>query len=192
MHDLAGGLVLGYHGCDREVAEALLAGEPFIPSDNSWDWLGPGIYFWEANPKRGIDFARDLQSRKRGSIREPAVVGAVINPGLCLDTSSASGLQIVRDAYQQFAQLSAAGQQPTPRNSKDLRRRDLDCAVMKLAHRVRQEQNLPAADSVRGVFVEGDPIYENAGFREKTHVQLAVRNPDCIKGVFRVPSRFLE
>jgi len=42
-------------------------------------------------------------------------------------------------------------------------------------------------DSVRGVFVEGEEVYPGAGFREKTHVQLCIRNLDCIKGVFRVP-----
>ena len=36
--------VLGYHGCDREVGEAVLAGETTLrPSENDWDWLGTGI-----------------------------------------------------------------------------------------------------------------------------------------------------
>jgi hypothetical protein len=40
--------VLGYHGCDREVGEAVLAGETeLLPSENDWDWLGTGIYFCE-------------------------------------------------------------------------------------------------------------------------------------------------
>lgn len=30
-------------------------------SDNDYDWLGPGIYFWENNPKRAIDYAHMLQ-----------------------------------------------------------------------------------------------------------------------------------
>lgn len=27
------------------------------PSDNPWDWLGKGIYFWEADPIRGYEWA---------------------------------------------------------------------------------------------------------------------------------------
>ena len=38
-------------------------------------------------------------------------------------------------------------------------------------------------DSVRGVFFEGDDLYENAGFKEKNHIQIA-KNPNCIKGYF--------
>jgi hypothetical protein len=40
-------------------------------------------------------------------------------------------------------------------------------------------------DTVRGVFTEGQPLYSNAGFKEKTHIQLCVRNPECILGYFK-------
>jgi hypothetical protein len=39
-------------------------------------------------------------------------------------------------------------------------------------------------DSRRGVFIEGDPIYNTAGFYEKSHIQLCIGNPNCIKGLF--------
>lgn len=41
-----------------------------------------------------------------------------------------------------------------------------------------------AYDSVRGVFWEGKPLYPNAGFAEKNHIQICVCNPNCIKGYF--------
>jgi hypothetical protein len=44
--------ILGYHGCDADVATRLIEGEPFKASENDYDWLGPGIYFWESNPQR--------------------------------------------------------------------------------------------------------------------------------------------
>lgn len=50
MHRLSANFVLGYHGCDQSVADQVLAGNPFRKSDNDYDWLGPGTYFWEANP----------------------------------------------------------------------------------------------------------------------------------------------
>lgn len=40
-------------------------------------------------------------------------------------------------------------------------------------------------DSARGLFSEGDYIYPDAGIKEKTHVQISVRNPNCIKGYFK-------
>ena len=51
--------VLGYHGCDSEVGERVLAGEMELkPSTNPYDWLGTGIYFWENNPGRALAWAR--------------------------------------------------------------------------------------------------------------------------------------
>lgn len=51
-----GAFVLGYHGCDRSVGEALLAGrKTFVGSKNEDDWLGHGVYFWENNPKRALE-----------------------------------------------------------------------------------------------------------------------------------------
>ncbi|MBK9648990.1 MAG: hypothetical protein IPO67_28230 [Deltaproteobacteria bacterium] len=40
-------------------------------------------------------------------------------------------------------------------------------------------------DTVRGVFVEGDEASPGARIHLKTHVQIAVRNPDCIIGYFK-------
>jgi hypothetical protein len=42
-----------------------------------------------------------------------------------------------------------------------------------------------AYDTVRGAFLEGDPIYPGAGFSREAHIQIAVRNRACILGVFR-------
>ena len=39
-------------------------------------------------------------------------------------------------------------------------------------------------DSVRGVFTEGKRPYPKAGFKEKTHIQICIINPNCIKGYF--------
>jgi hypothetical protein len=40
-------IVIAYHGCDADTAERLLRGEPFKKSQNDYDWLGSGIYFWD-------------------------------------------------------------------------------------------------------------------------------------------------
>lgn len=43
----------------------------------------------------------------------------------------------------------------------------------------------PSFQTVRGVFTEGDPAFPGAGIQSKTHVQVAVRDLDCILGYFR-------
>ena len=96
--------MLGYHGCDEAVAEELLSGEPFKKSENDYDWLGPGIYFWEANSLRGLEFAKRKKKESLGSkVVDPAVVGAVIDLGLCLDTTTSVAVRYIRRAYNSYA-----------------------------------------------------------------------------------------
>jgi hypothetical protein len=193
LHKLATSFVLGYHGCDRDVAEKLIAGEPFEPSDNDYDWLGHGIYFWESNPLRGYEFAAELKS-KRQRIDRPYVVGAAIDLGYCLDLLSTSGIQAVQAGYDSFCQVVAASGAKLPVNAggHDLLLRKLDCAVVNHIHGSMKQGGLQAFDTVRGVFLEGDRLYENSGFYRKTHIQICVCNPLCIKGVFRLPREQLS
>ena len=67
----------------------------------------------------------------------------------------------------------------------------IDCAVFAHLHEIRKDNDEPTIDTVRGVFVEGEPAYEGAGFRAKTHIQICVCNTSNIKGVFRVPEEQL-
>lgn len=187
MHRLTSSFVLGYHGCDRRIGERLLQGEPFKLSNNEYDWLGPGIYFWEANPQRGLDFAREAAQRKTSSIAEPFVIGAVIDLGLCLDLITSAGVEWIRIAYASLIEVTTSAGLALPANSKDRLRHNLDCAVIRRLHRILEAAGLPPVDTLKGVFTEGSPVYPTAGFEEKTHIQIAVRNPFCIKGVFRVP-----
>ncbi|MDR3328920.1 MAG: hypothetical protein LBS63_02270 [Prevotellaceae bacterium] len=44
MYSTRSGLVLGFHGCDKSVADAVLSGAAALKSStNSYDWLGYGI-----------------------------------------------------------------------------------------------------------------------------------------------------
>jgi hypothetical protein len=196
LHELSTSFVLGYHGCDQTVADALISGEEFEHETNEWDWLGSGIYFWEANPLRGLEFARELKThpeRTKRPLKTPAVVGAVINLGYCLDLTSSMGIRAVEASHESFVALCEAEGRALPSNKggPDRLMRNLDCAVINHLHNVRERSSQKPFDTVRGIFLEGDPIYVDAGFRKKTHIQICVRSRDCIKGVFRVPARDL-
>jgi len=41
--------------------------------------------------------------------------------------------------------------------------------------------------TVRALFPEGSELYTGAGFKDKTHIQICVRDPEQILGVFRIP-----
>ena len=193
MHKLATTFVLGYHGCDQSVADKILSGEDFQPSGNAYDWLGPGVYFWEANPKRGLEFAQELKKREwKQKVKNPAVVGAVIDLGLCLDLTTSAAIQHVRAAHSRLLAIAKKADYKLPINSKSLLLRYLDCAVIRLLHEIRFLKDDPAIDTVRGVFTEGGRLYKGAGFHKKTHIQICVCNPECIKGAFRVSPKLLE
>jgi hypothetical protein len=40
-------------------------------------------------------------------------------------------------------------------------------------------------DTVRCGFIEGDRAFPGSGIFQQSHIQIAVRNPACILGVFR-------
>lgn len=48
-----------------------------LQSERDFDWLGPGAYFWESDPRRAIEWAEWKKSR--GDYDAPTVIGAVID-----------------------------------------------------------------------------------------------------------------
>jgi hypothetical protein len=177
--------IIAYHGCDRSIADRLLAGEPFKPSKNDYDWLGEGIYFWEYGADRAMRFAR-IQVR-RGKVREPATVGALIQLGECFDLMDTKFTSELPDGLAMLKQVHDAIGLPLPINegtTTELLLRRRDCAVMNLLMRLNDDLGL-AYDTVRCGFVEGPPAYEGSAIAYQSHVQIAVRNPACIVGVFR-------
>jgi len=172
--------LLGFHGTDQETAEKVLAGEePLLPSKNSYDWLGHGIYFWEYSPQRAIEFAGAKYDHS-------VVIGAIIDPGFCLNLLEASALRQLKETYKLL--VDEGGVLPANVGGFDKLQRHLDCAVIESLHTLRDASadTLKPYDTVRGAFWEGEELYPNAGFKEKNHVQIVVRNQDSIKGYFRV------
>ncbi len=131
-------------------------------------------------------------NRKGSRIKRPMVIGAVISLGLCLDLTSTAGIEQVRAAHKIFVEVAAVRQSELPRNPSSILMRPLDRAVIQTLHQISRDRRVAPLDTVKGIFIEGQPIYEGSGFYEKTHVQVAVCNPDCIKGVFRVPTAQLR
>lgn len=181
--------VLGFHGTAKSVARQLVNQSPqahLQVSRQPYDWLGPGAYFWEQDPERGLEWAR--QHPRWGSRVQPAVVGAVIDLGLCLDLTTRTGLYEVQQAYLYYrdAMRVLGLPQATNRLGKDLLIRELDCHVITCLHHLRQRRGLAPYDSVRAAFPEDRPLYEGAGFRAKNHIQLCIVNPArCIKAYFK-------
>lgn len=184
MYETIPNLVIGFHGCDQSTFDSVIKnGEMLSKSSNEYDWLGNGMYFWENSYDRALDWAK--QSRK---IHTPAVIGAVIDLGYCLNLTDYHSSSILQKAYEilKIRYEAAGAELPKNRVNKNgiTLLRDLDCAVIQEIHRFHKDKNMKDYDSVRGVFTEGTCPYEGAGMVDKTHVQLCIVNPNCIKGFF--------
>jgi hypothetical protein len=173
MYSKLPNLVLAFHGCDISTYENVLYNhEPLALSENPYDWLGNGIYFWEQSYERALNWAKE-----HSKITTPAVLGAVIDLGYCLNMTDYKSASILRLGYEilEFECKLTSSSLPINRDKKgnsDLLIRELDCAVIQRIHQYNKENSKNAFESIRGVFVEGDSIYPNSGFKEKTHIQL--------------------
>lgn len=184
------GPFIGYHGCDKSLAEDVLSGKASLKkSQNDYDWLGEGIYFWGDSPERALNWAKEINKNSPKKISQPSVLGAFIYPGLCLNLTDIGVNQLLLEAYSYMSVLLKSAGQPLPVNSSMQNgitmRRALDCAVINTIHYTRVQNGYQPFDTVYGVFEEGGSLYPGAGFKEKTHVQIAVREPKCIIGYFR-------
>jgi hypothetical protein len=185
--------LLGFHGCDADVGEKILRSEGthLAPSKKDYDWLGHGIYFWEGNPARAMEWAQ--QRHLEGMIKQPFVLGAIVDLKHCLDLFDSFGLAAVKGAHKELIETLQLTAQPIPKNvghTPDKAGRKLDCAVINFLHESHKNRGLYAEyDSVRGPFLEGDTLFPTSGFRSQNHIQLCVRNTACIKGYFRPMAR---
>lgn len=284
-------LVIGFHGCDESILTKVINGQDNLQkSENVFDWLGHGIYFWQNSKNRAMEYAREAQNRPNSKIKTPAVLGAIIDLGHCMDLIDSEFLLELKEGYRALKKSRLAAGIPLPKNksvqnSRDKLLRNLDCAVIETVHTINKETlanikksekiileiaftfeyiyrldsdssigesayislarkildsldklidsledahlvNLEVIkifkyavniverkdiklfkkaeekflkmaddvmcsamlfseyDSVRGVFFEGKRLYPGAGFSEKDHIQLCIRNPNCIKGFF--------
>ena len=183
-------LVLAFHGCDLSVFESVIYKHKHLKnSENDHDWLGHGAYFWEHNLERAWEWAKDGVNNPKSSIKEPTVIGAIIDLGNCLNLMDSQNIKILKKQFEIFNYEIKYSDTMMPLNKNksgdnDLLLRYLDCAVIENLHQERKINKQDSFDSVRGVFFEGNEIYKTSGFREKTHIQICVRNPNCIKGYF--------
>jgi hypothetical protein len=121
--------VVGYHGCDQAFTTRLVAGkvdtEAWRASQNDYDWIGAGIYFWEHAPGRAWQWA---QQRHKD---DGAVVAAVIRLGRCLDLADTAFTALLRDAFDGTVKSYEERGLTLPKNEgKEFKLRKLDRLVV--------------------------------------------------------------
>lgn len=112
-------LILGFHGCDESIRDKLLLNPNHIRiSQESYDWLGHGMYFWENNYERALLWAKDKKAR--GTLENPSIIGAIIQLGNCCDLTDSSSISLIKHYYKLLKEDYNQIRKPLPVN-KDLK-----------------------------------------------------------------------
>jgi hypothetical protein len=161
----------GYHGTLADIAREIASKQQIIPSENKSDWLGRGAYFWQDNPQRALSWARE-----RYPGRTVAVVRARIRSGRCLNLLDDRYKELVKQAAGDLTNQYEEEGLHKPRNTEN-GYFAWDCAV--LNHLCENAE--PPVDTICCAYhFEGPPLYDDSAICTKSHIQICVRNTDCI------------
>ena len=151
-----GQILIGYHGCDITTRDGFVSGK-LIPkiSQNAYDWLYDGLYFFEGDSDRALKLAkaaseRSNQALTRHPIATPAVVGVVLDIDRIFDLSTQHGIENFSAATSSLeSAYKELGKQP-PQNSPafdgdtENLHRAFDREVCKFVHAMRKKAHLDA------------------------------------------------
>jgi hypothetical protein len=172
------GYVIGFHGTDSESAKDLVEkGALFRMSAGPKEWLGSGIYFWQNDPVRALDWAVKMKKTN------PTVIGAVIDLGFSLYLLEMRWMDFVREAHKSYQETTKAAKVSLLTNA-GYNQRYLDCAVMQVAQQRAKDRYDRQFDTIVGPFTQGALLYETAMLCSFDHMQICVVNQNCIKGCF--------
>ena len=200
-------LYVGYHGCSEKHGEEYLrlgTRKKIHISESDYEWLGKGFYIWENNYTRSYEW----RAKEYKTTEKPFVIGVIYSLDECLDLTDSKYLDLVSQAYASLKSAFDTAHKPLPVNqefnkhkSSGIRgKRLLDFAVLEELHSTMDNPNsqnkfdpwvrkdgkvVKPFDTVRSAFYEGESVYKGATFQKKNHIQICIRNLNCIKGFFR-------
>ena len=178
--------ITGFHSCEREIGLNILNGKYGLKqSENQWDWFGSGVYFWEQNPSRALEYAVDCadgNQKFNGNIKTPFVIGAIIELGNCLNLLEPNSIVILKKAYAGLKETIEQSGAKMPKNKGA--NRALDCSVIQYVHQTNKALGIEPYDTIRSAFLEGEEVYPTSHFTDRLHIEICVINTGLIKGYF--------
>ena len=140
MYSSRPGLLIGFHGCEKSVCDNIVSGTSMLKaSENGYDWLGAGFYFWENNYDRALQWANEKKAK--GKIEQPAVIGAVLDLAYCCDlldsrftSLSSQYWRLMKVEYAAMGKSLPVNKDANDDPNKDKLIRFRDCAVFEFMH----------------------------------------------------------
>jgi hypothetical protein len=171
------------HPVEQEAHPAL-ASRPIFRTRQSggrFGWLGDGVYFWEYAPKQAWWWTRDQRKNVN-----PAVVGAMIRLGNCLDLLDPENVRWLKSVHDDMIEKSRRAGIPVPKNVRD--KRNLDCAILNWVYSLSDDTAMPV-ETCRGVYVPTDKakrVWRGSWIYEEAHIQVCVRSQENILALWHV------
>lgn len=158
-----------FHGTSVKIGSQIQATGVFQKADYPGSWLGTGIYFWEGDRDRAVQFASGRFGRRYMVFKTRVRLGA------CLDLTQRKWVPILRDAYAELAERSRHRHESLVRNLG--RKHYLDFQVLNHVCDTRG-----GFDTVRAAFRDGSRIYPTSELYDLSQIMIAVRNHSMIVG----------
>jgi len=103
--------------------------------------------------------------------------------GNCFDLLDTHFTAILAGAFSEFCRVQNENGRPIPQNKRQ--RHNLDCAVINWTVDFLESKRGLKYHTVRGMFQEGERVFDTSEIKTKSHIQIAVRHPDVILGYFK-------
>ncbi len=111
-------------------------------------------------------------------------VGALIELGHCFDLLDVRFTGLLHGMFPDFKATLEAEGNVEPANDPVNKFHRLDCAFLNWAIPIVERGSGVRFQTVRGVFIEGEPLYPSAQIFMHSHIQIALRDPAAIVGFF--------
>jgi len=171
--------ILGYHGTSVARATQILRGG-FRLSQNDWDWLGEGIYFWQDAPLRALQWARTWPGARTGGGH--AVIQARLRLEDCMDLLDNDWNDLFSEASARFVRTWAQEGRQIPTNNKPYGCNRLDRAYFDFIVGDLRRTSVPIR-SIRTAVTEGLPVQPASPICFDSHVQVAIRDHSLISDI---------
>jgi hypothetical protein len=153
-----------------EAAEGILA-QGYATSQNEYDWLGEGVYFFQDAPLRALEWARQRHGADAAVLQSRI---SLVDSMDLLDIAWFEELTVVHDEFVAAAKRAGLA---LPRQTSGAHRLDRD--VINYLAGVLADKGI-VIRSVRAAFFEGKPVYPNSAIYDRAHIQIAVRDTSAI------------
>src|SRR5690606_573814 len=113
-----------------------------------------------------------------------AILGSMIRLGFCFDLLDPYNVDELKSFHNRYVEAAVAAGQKVEDNANH--RKFLDCKVFQYAFAAIEAEEKQGVDSARAVYVptHGTRVWKRSWISKYAHIQICVRNPDCILGTW--------